>query len=35
MDMIKDILKSAESGDDVETEPLKTGLIEALADVRL
>ena len=35
MDIIMDILKSAESGGDVETETHKSGLIDALADVRL
>ena len=35
MERIKDVLKSTVSGDDVETETHKTGLIDALASVRL
>jgi len=35
MEHIKDILKSIQPGDDLETEIRKSGLIKALADVRL
>jgi len=35
MEHIKDVLKSIQPGDDLETESRKNGLIKALADVRL